>query len=140
MLEGKGLKEILQELNRVGIAGPRGKPWTKTTENAFEAIVDREAFEKVRGILKKRAPAFSHPRRTSSPYLLSGIARCGLCGRAMVAQEARSGKFAYYVCGTLLKRGAGSCGAPYLNAAKFEALVINKIKGTSSPRRTSGSW
>jgi len=41
----------------------------------------------------------------------------------MVAQEAKSGKFAYYVCGTLLKRGAGTCRALYLNAGKFEALV-----------------
>jgi site-specific DNA recombinase len=32
------------------------------------------------------------------------------------------------VCGTLLKKGAGSCEARYLNSQKFEALVINKIK------------
>ena len=44
------------------------------------------------------------------------------------SREAKGGKFAYYVCGTLLKRGAGSCIAPYLNAEKFENLVIEKIK------------
>ena len=32
------------------------------------------------------------------------------------------------MCGTLLKKGAGSCEARYLNSQKFEALVINKIK------------
>ena len=32
------------------------------------------------------------------------------------------------MCGTLLKKGAGSCGARYLNSGKFEELVINKIK------------
>jgi site-specific DNA recombinase len=45
-----------------------------------------------------------------------------------VGQEAKGGKFSYYVCGTLLKKGAGSCEARYLNSTKFEALVINKVK------------
>jgi site-specific DNA recombinase len=34
----------------------------------------------------------------------------------------------YYVCGTLLKKGAGSCDTRYLNAPWFEGLVINRIK------------
>ena len=34
----------------------------------------------------------------------------------------------FYVCGTLLKKGAGTCKAHYLNAPKFENLVIDKIK------------
>jgi DNA invertase Pin-like site-specific DNA recombinase len=98
-------------------------------ENAWEAIIDRETFDRVGSLLKERAPAYLHPRRVASRYLLSGIARCGNCGKALIGQEAKGGKFAYYVCGTLLKRGAGSCSAPYLNAEKFENLVIEKIKG-----------
>ncbi len=31
MAEGTGLKEVCQMLNREGIFGPRGKPWTKST-------------------------------------------------------------------------------------------------------------
>jgi len=45
-----------------------------------------------------------------------------------VGQDAKNGKFAYYVCGTLLKRGSGTCSAKYLNAPKFEALVVDQIK------------
>ena len=60
--------------------------------------------------------------------MLSGLARCGHCGKALVGQDAKSGQFTYYVCGTLLKKGAGSCQARYLNSEKFEGLVINKIK------------
>ena len=37
-------------------------------------------------------------------------------------------KFPYYVCGTLSKKGAGSCSTKYLNSNKFEGLVIDKIK------------
>jgi len=97
-------------------------------EHAWRAIVDKAIFERVQLILKERAPSYSHSRRTSSQYLLSGIVRCGLCGKALVGQEAKGGKFSYYVCGTLLKKGAGTCRAHYLNASKFEETVIDKMK------------
>ena len=157
VLEGKGLKEIAKELNAEGIAGPRGKGWIKTTlhkiltnevytgtlvwgqssvrkltpvrvDNAWPAIVDRDTFDRARNLLKDRAPSKIHPKRVSSRYLLSGLAKCGHCGKAFVGQDAKSGRFTYYVCGTLLKRGAGSCQAPYLNSQQFERLVIDKIK------------
>lgn len=32
------------------------------------------------------------------------------------------------MCGTLLKRGAGSCQARYLNKQKFEGLVVDRVK------------
>lgn len=157
VLQGKGLKEIAKELNHSGIAGPRGKGWGKTTihkilnneayagtlvwgqaskrglkpvrvENAWPAIIDRDTFDKVQTLLSRRAPSQFNPRQTASRYLLSGLAKCGYCGKALIGQEAKGGQFNYYVCGTLLKKGAGSRQARYLNSRKFEALVINKIK------------
>lgn len=157
VLQGKGLKEIIKELNRSGIAGPRGKSWGKTTihkiltneaytgtliwgraskrdlkpvrvKNAWTAILDKETFDKVQAQLRDRAPAQLNPRRVASRYLLSGLARCGYCGKALIGQEAKGGQFNYYVCGTLLKKGSGSCQTRYLNTEKFEGLVINKIK------------
>ena len=155
--EGKGLKEILKELNEKGIAGPRRKGWSKSTlhkiltnevytgvlvwgrnstrdlpsirvENAWTAIIDRSTFDLVQKILSERAPANLHPKRTASRYLLSGLAKCGHCGKALVGQDAKSGKFSYYVCDTLLKKGAGMCPTHYLNTKKFENLVVDKIK------------
>jgi len=157
IIEGKGLTEIMKEINNSGVAGPKGKTWGKTTlykiltneaytgtltwgrtskrnlepvrvENAWPAIVDRETFVAVQGKLNGRAPARSNPRRVASRYLLSGLARCGYCGKALVGQEAKGGRFNYYVCGTLLKKGAGSCEAHYLNSRKFEQIVVDKIK------------
>ena len=97
-------------------------------KGAWPAIVDRETFNTVRSKLSSRSPSRLNPRQLSSRYLLSGLARCGHCGKALVGQEAKGGKFSYYVCGTLLKKGAGSCGARYLNSRKFEEVVINKVK------------
>jgi site-specific DNA recombinase len=69
-----------------------------------------------------------HPRRAASRFLLSGLVLCGTCGKAMVGQDAKSGKFSYYICSSLTKRGAGACSTPYLNSGKFERLVTSKIK------------
>ena len=155
--EGKGLMEVAKELNREGIAGPKGKGWMKTTirkiltneaytgtlvwgrcsvrdlppirvENAWPTIIDRDTFERAHALLKERAPVSLHPKRVASRYLLSGLARCGHCGKALVGQDAKSGQFTYYVCGTLLKKGAGSCPTRYLNSHQFEGLVVDKIK------------
>ena len=79
-------------------------------------------------MLKQRAPAYLHPKRTASEFILSGIARCGHCGKSLIGHVAKGGKFSYYVCGTLVKKGAGACPAKYVNAKKFERAVIEKIK------------
>ena len=64
-----------------------------------------------------------------SQYLLSGLLRCGVCGKPYSAQGAKSGQFAYYVCASLFREGAGACSnGKYLNAAKVEDLVIEKVR------------
>jgi site-specific DNA recombinase len=157
IIDGQGLVQTVKELNAKGIPGPKGKAWNKTglysiltneiytgvfvwgrnskrghdpvrTENTCSPIVDRETFLKVQELMRERAPVKVHPKRVSSPFLLSGIAYCGYCSKALVGKYAKSGQFAYYVCSTLDKKGSGSCQAKYLNADKFEALVISKIR------------
>jgi len=154
---GQGLIQIVRILNQRGIAGPKGKGWGKTglraiirneiytgtfvwgrnskrgnppirAEGAFPPIVSKEQFVKVQQLMGERTLAKIHPRRTASRFLLSGLAFCGHCGKALIGQDAKSGKFSYYVCGTLSKKGAGSCKATYLNSSKFEKLVVSKIK------------
>ena len=51
-----------------------------------------------------------------------------MCGRPYSAQGAKSGQFAYYICGTLFREGAGTCSARYLNAPKLETFVVEKIR------------
>jgi site-specific DNA recombinase len=157
ILSGKGLIEIVREFNRKGIISPKGTEWNKTglyaivsneiytgtfvwgknskrgnppvkAENCFPALVSRRVFDAVHEKMEGRAPQKKHPRRTSSRFLLSGLATCGYCDKAMIGQDAKSGKFSYYICSSLTKKGTGACPNPYLNSARFERLVINKIK------------
>ena len=156
---GNGLKEICKELNGRGITnrGRRwqknivhylltNEAYTGTAvwgvkakdekagepvrvENAWPALVSRELFDEVQQGLHQRAPTVARPARVGSQYLLSGLLRCGVCGKPYSAQGAKSGQFAYYVCASLFREGAGACSnGRYLNAAKVEDLVIEKVR------------
>ena len=156
-LQGKTSLEIVKTLNAEGIPSSSGKRWSKTAvhkvlvneaytgtlvwgtnakdgqepvrvEDAFPAIVSQEEFQRVRKLRESRAPAITHPRRASSPYLLSGLAKCESCGKALSASEAKSGKYTYYVCQSILKLGSGSCHTPRLNAKSFEDIIISNIR------------
>ena len=156
-LQGKSTLDITKTLNGEGIPTSTGKHWLKSTvhrilsneaytgtlvwgvsakdkappvrmENAFPAIVPKEQLSHVVALLDSRAPSSSHPRRSSSSYLLSGLVKCERCGKALSGQESKSGQFAYYVCGTLMKRGSGTCNAPRLNSKRFEGLIVDQIR------------
>ena len=157
VLQGKSILDVTKTLNAEGIPTTNGKKWLKTTihtmlsheaytgtvvwganakdgappvrvEDAHPAIVSKRDFQKARRLLGSRAPKKVNPRRASSPYLLSGIAKCETCGKAMTAAEAKSGKYTYYICHSLLKRGKGTCETPRLNAKNFEKIIVDEIR------------
>ena len=97
-------------------------------ENAWPALVSRETFEAVRRGMSERAPARQRPARVGSQYLLSGLLKCGVCGKPYSGQAAKSGKFAYYVCARWLREGAGSCTGRYLNPERVEDYIIEKVR------------
>ena len=156
---GQGLKEICNDLHERGInkGGKRWQKnmlhyvltneaytgtavWGKTAKEgqtpdpvrvaeAWPAIVSRELFDAVQAGLHARAPKVQSPARTGSKFLLSGLLRCGVCGKPYTGQSAKSGQFAYYVCNKLLKECAGVCDARYLNATRIEDQVVGNIMG-----------
>ena len=154
---GRGILDITQTLNGEGIANPTGRLWSKNgvhiilrneaytgalvwgttakdkaepvrVEKAFPAIVSKAQFKRVNKLMCSRAPKVNHPRRVGSSYLLSGLVRCKTCNRALSGQDSKSGKFSYYVCQSLMKRGSGACDAPRLNARRFEEMVVGQIR------------
>ena len=157
-LSGNGLKEICKALNDHGITnrGKRWYKgglhylltneaytgtaiWGRTSkgekaqapvrvEGAWPALVSRALFDEVQQAMRDRAPKVQRPTRVGSRFLLSGLLKCGVCGRPYSAQGAKRGQFAYYICGTLLMEGAGTCSARYLNAPRVEDFVVEKIR------------
>ncbi len=97
-------------------------------ENAHPAIIDRHSFDRAQRVLRERSPRMTHPRTLTSSYLLSGVVRCGLCGSKMVGCSAKSGRFFYYGCQSVLKKGKGVCRARLVPKAKLEGAVIQQLK------------
>jgi hypothetical protein len=78
--------------------------------------------------LKARGPKLTNPRRVASDYLLSGLLKCGVCGKAMTGHSAKSGQFFYYRCNNATKRGPEECSGQWLPRKKLEGFVIDKVK------------
>ena len=162
-----GLKEICKALNDRGVTnrGKRWYKgglhyllnneaytgtavWGRTTkgqkatdparvEGAWPALVSRELFDAVQEAMRDRAPKVQRPARVGSRFLLSGLLKCGVCGKPYSAQGAKSGQFAYYICGTLFREGAGTCSARYLNAPRVEDFVVENMDERQSTRKTT---
>ena len=90
-------------------------------------IVSKSQYHRVNALMRSRAPKITHPRRVGSSYLLSGLVKCKPCRRAFSGQEAQSGRYAYYVCQSLMKRGKDACDSPKINARSFEEMVVERI-------------
>jgi len=97
------------------------------TDNAWPALVDRATFAQAQARLASRSPKVIHPKEVDSPYLLSGIVRCGICGAAMVGQGSGH-RYHYYMCGNARRKGREVCPSPILPRDKVEGFVIDRIK------------
>jgi site-specific DNA recombinase len=102
-------------------------PAPQRVDGAWPAIVDKAVFKQAQAVLAARAPAVMHPREVDSPYLLSGIIRCGACGAAMVGHKSGR-RYRYYICGNARRKGREVCSSPLLPKNRIEAFVIDRIK------------
>jgi DNA invertase Pin-like site-specific DNA recombinase len=103
-------------------------PVSQRVEGAWPVIVDKTVFSQAQAMLAARAPTVAHPREVDSPYLLSGIMRCGACGSAMVGHGGRR-RYRYYICGNARRKGREVCSSPILPKGKIEGFVIEQIQG-----------
>ena len=99
-------------------------------EEAFPAIVSKAQFRRVNSRVRSRAFKTTHPRRIASSYLLSGLVKCYRCETLLTGQDAKGGRFRYYVCQSLIKRGKDACETPRLNARYFEQLIVGRIRSS----------
>ena len=134
---GKSTLDITRAFNAEDIASPGGKLWSKTmvhnmfnneaykgtliwgvgakdgaqpvrVDDAFPAIVSNSLFKRVSGLLRSRAPTRAYSNRAPRSYLFSGLIKCRCCRRALSGQDAKSGRYSYYVCQSNIKRGKGA--------------------------------
>lgn len=98
-------------------------------DGEHEAIVDRQTFETVRGLLpdadRERAPRGRNPA-----YLLSGILMCGRCGSALTAASSQKGgqEYRYYRCVKRDKEGRSACSTRPLAGQAIENYVAEQLR------------
>ncbi|MGY1751157.1 recombinase family protein [Modestobacter sp. SYSU DS0511] len=108
LLAGESLRSVTSALNAESVPSPTGKPWGKNMVRAlvlrernaglrvhrgevvgdgmWDAILDRGRWEQLRAVLSD--PGRKTTTGTAAAHLLSGIARCGVCGATLrVAQN-----------------------------------------------------
>ena len=103
LLAGESLRSVTKSLNAREILSPRGKPWEPATvrqvllrdrnvgnrvhrgkvigKGSWEPILTDGEFQRLKALLAD--PSRRTSRGVERIYLLSGVARCGLCGGVM---------------------------------------------------------
>lgn len=99
------------------------------SENAHEAIVDQDQFDRVQRILEKARTTNSNPEYQGDyVFLLKQLVRCGCCGAAMTPYSGtgRNGRYYYYACTTRCHKGKTTCAAPFIPAAALDRAILNR--------------
>ena len=102
-------------------------------EKAFPAIVSKARVPpREPEAALPRSQEEPPPQQWGAPTCSVALVRCKACNRALSGQDAKSGKFAYYVCQSLLKRGSGTCDDPQ---AQRQAASRRSGRGQDSGER-----
>jgi DNA invertase Pin-like site-specific DNA recombinase len=119
---------------KASLANPR-EAWV-IKENAHEAIIERDLFERVQAIRKTKVITIG--RTFHRPYLLTGIARCANCGYRMIGQPSNGNghKYLTYTCSGYLRIGKSVCRSVHILTDSLEEEILRSIREHLS----SPSW
>jgi len=112
---------------------PRPESEWKRFSDPELAIVSVELWNKVQGRFKSVSRAWAGqvnrgllPRSVTSPYLFSGLLKCGLCGSNLIIASG-GGKKAKYVCSGYFNRGICS-NSLYIRQDELEGRLLGKLR------------
>jgi site-specific DNA recombinase len=95
-----------------------------------EAVLDRRQWDEAQRIMADNYHARADKTRQKAPALLTGIIRCGHCGKAMGASHTkrRGRRYRYYVCNHAEKNGYDACPVKSVAAGQIEGAVKDRIR------------
>jgi len=149
-----GVDKIARTLNLEGVKTKRGGQWNSgtiahilrnpigagrvpvkdsTVPGRHPAIISAEEFGATQELIRSRATL--PPRSHQSQHLLSGLARCGKCGRRLRAHyshyQRKSGErrqYVSYIHPRTVEVGPGACSGLSKSAAQLEQAVISAVE------------
>jgi len=105
----------------------RLNPETEHVRFVVPAIVDAETYRQAKVRRQARRPSAAPARRLTSPHLLTGLLKCGVCESGMVVSTgtSKSGKqHGYYTCQKKLSQGSKACPSRRVPISVLEQLVL----------------
>jgi len=95
-----------------------------------EAVLDRRQWDEAQRIMADNYHARADKTRQKVQALLTGIVRCGHCGKAMGASHTkrRGRRYRYYVCNHAEKNGYDTCPVKSVAAGQIEGAVKDRIR------------
>jgi site-specific DNA recombinase len=101
----------------------------KLFDGVHEPLVDELTFQRAQAILRERGEDISRRRGNASDFLLSGVIRCGRCGKAYIGMSARGngGRYEYYACSGRQKHRPKACRNERLPRHKLEHAVFQQL-------------
>ncbi len=76
-------------------------------EDTHDAIIDIDTFNAVQTEMKRRTERFTHEEKLGITYPLTGMIRCGHCGKNFNRKTVRGQKI--WICSTYNKKGKENC-------------------------------
>lgn len=149
-LSHRSVKAILTSPTLAGFKVYRGEIVLKDGEpikGAWEPLCTPERLEAVKAKLAKRARQPGVPSIAATTYLLSGIARCGICAspmRGKLAKRADGSRWRRYLCDKSYSDGRG-CGKVARAAEPVDELIIalalaDEERRKAAPKTDTAGW
>jgi DNA invertase Pin-like site-specific DNA recombinase len=104
------------------IAGLRAYKGEIVADGVWEPIIDRDTFEQLQAKIKRVARAGRPAKR-----LLTGIARCGRCGRPLWSSTGSDSKHGNTRYACIKRPGSAGCGATTVVSAPLDELVTAAV-------------
>ena len=147
-VSGKSRSQIIGDLNAKGIKTGRGHAWHKNSlysilsnekyigtyrfkdivdPEGIPPLIDRKTFEEAQKLMKTKQFKKKRPDLGDNTYHLAAHVYCGLCGRPMTGESARSktGKFyRYYSC---TGKKTGDCDKERVSKEWLEQSVMQAV-------------
>lgn len=96
--------------------------WVRVPDT-HEAIIGKDTFEKVQGLLKRDTRSAPRSREL---HMFSGFLKCADCGKSVTRSQ--SGKNIYYACSTYKNRSRLACSMHSIKHNRLEAAVLFAIQ------------
>lgn len=125
--DGKFSVNVFGKRERGSNTPKRSRPASEMTLaiSKHTAIIDSNTFMQVQA--KRKASLQSSPRKgTSCSTILSGVVKCGVCGRAMSPSGSRT-NIKYFVCSGKKNYARGTCNSKSIKVSELESIVLDDM-------------